>query len=70
MNYIQATSTSDGKPVIFNLDKVLTIKPNHKNNTAIILLGAGLHYTVYIDSIIWVNCYNELLGAIRGEVIA
>lgn len=70
MNYIQATSTSDGNPVIFNLNKVLTIKPNHKNNTAIILLGAGLHYTVYINSIQRVDCYNELLAVIRGEVIA
>lgn len=62
--YLQATTT-DGKIELFNLDQILSIQPNG-NGTTKILMGAGLYWTVYTDSIEIIDCTNDLLKAIRG----
>lgn len=58
MMFIKATDT-DGKTELFNLDHVMNITPL-ANGTVKILMGAGLYWHVYPDSISLVDCYNEL----------
>ena len=65
MMFLKATDT-DGKTEFFNLDKVLNITPL-ANGQVKILMGAGLHWRVYPDSISLVDCYNELHQAIMEE---
>jgi hypothetical protein len=62
MMFIKATGT-DGETEIFNLDKVINITPL-ANGTVKILMGAGLHWRVYPESIELIDCYNELHKAI------
>jgi len=47
MKFIKAT-TRDGQVEFFNLNNILSISPY--KDTAKILMGAGLYWTVYIDS--------------------
>lgn len=56
----------DGKTELFNLDHILTIRPNSDGKTAKILMGAGLYWDVYVDTIELVDCYNDLKKAIKG----
>lgn len=65
MMFIKATDT-DGTTQLFNLDKVLNIAPL-ANGKVKILMGAGLYWDVYPDSISPVYCYNEIIEAIREE---
>lgn len=62
MNYIKAITTND-ETELFNLDNVLSIQPR-KNGTTKILMGANLYWYVYTDSIIRVDCWNDLATAI------
>ena len=62
MMFIKAKCT-DGTVEIFNLDKVLNITP-HKSGVSKILMGAGLYWNVYSDSIEPIYCYNEIIDAI------
>ena len=62
MMFIKATDT-DGKTELFNLDHVMNITPL-ANGTVKILMGAGLYWYVYPDSISPVYCYNEIIEAI------
>ena len=63
--FLKATTT-EGKTELFNLDRVLTITPNN-NGTTKILMGAGLFWSVYSDSIEPLECFNELMQAIKGD---
>lgn len=54
MKFLKATisSTTDlyeGKTDFFNLDRILEIQP-HKSGTSKILMGAGLYWDVYTDT--------------------
>lgn len=62
MNFLKAITT-DGKSELFNIDNILNIQPN-KNGTTKILMGAGLFWWVHTDSIILINCYNDLIATI------
>lgn len=62
--FLKATTT-EGKTELFNLDRVLNITPN-KNGTVKILMGAGLYWTVYADSIEYIDCINDLLKEFKG----
>ena len=62
--FIRATTT-DGNIELFNLENILTITPK-ANGTTKILMGAGLYWNVYTDSIEIVDCINDLLIEIRG----
>lgn len=64
MKYIQA-ETVDGDIEIFNLERVLTIKP-YPNGSAKILMGAGLYWHIKTDTIVLLDCPNDLLSAVRG----
>lgn len=66
MRFIKATTT-EGQTEIFNLERVLTFRP-YGNGTAQILMGAGLFWTVYTDSIQYLDCVNELLQAVKEEI--
>lgn len=55
----------DGQTELFNLDQVLTIRKNRNGKTAKILMGAGLYWDVYVDSIELVECYNELTEVLK-----
>lgn len=56
----------DGKTELFNLDHILTIRPNNDGKTAKILMGAGLYWDVYTDTVELVECYNDLAREIKG----
>ena len=62
MRFLKAI-TNDGTTELFNLDQVLTIKPD--GNTTKILMGAGLYWWFDTDSIELVECYNELKKALK-----
>ena len=56
----------DAQTELFNLDHVLTIRPNRDGETAKILMGAGLYWDIYIDSVEFVECPNELQKAFQA----
>jgi hypothetical protein len=62
--FLRATTT-DGNIELFNLENILTITPKANGSTKI-LMGAGLYWNVYTDSIEIVDCINDLLIEIRG----
>ena len=63
--FLQAT-TVEGETEIFNLDRILTFR-TYGNGTVKILMGAGLYWTVYANSIQPVECVNDLIHAVREE---
>ena len=65
MNYFIKATTTEGKTELFNLEKILSFTPNN-NGTVKILMGAGLYWNVYADSIEYLDCINELMQAIKG----
>lgn len=70
MKWLKATYASndfhDGETEFFNLDKILNIQP-YKNGTAKILMGGGLYWNVYIDSIEILDLgNNDLKTALQG----
>lgn len=67
MRILKATTT-DGKPEVFNLDRVLTIAPHGEKIK--ILMGAGLYWIVERDSIIIEDLgYKELEALLKGEAV-
>ena len=50
MNYFIKAVTEDNKTELFNLDKVMSIS-TRENGMVKILMGAGLYWDVYPDSI-------------------
>ena len=50
MHYLKATTT-DGKREFFNLDKILTIRENADGTQLTILMGAGLYWQIWADSL-------------------
>ncbi len=63
--FLKATTT-DNTTELFNLDKVISISPR-AHGTVKILMGAGLHWHVYADTIEYVDCINDLLKEIQGD---
>lgn len=62
MKFLKATSI-DGDTEYFNLDKILTVRPLPDGERVKILLGAGLYWTVYRDSmIIWDMSDDDING--------
>lgn len=58
----------DGKTEFFNLDKILNITPNPEQNRAKILMGGGLYWSVYLDSIVIMDLRNaDFLDALKGD---
>lgn len=53
-----------GNVEFFNLSQVLNIQPYKNGNEAKILLGAGLYWQVYLDSmeIVEINSTEDLLN--------
>ena len=66
MIYITATTT-EGKTELFNVNKVLSFVPNYDKGPVKILMGAGLYWTVYAESIQTVECINDLLKELKGD---
>lgn len=60
MNYLKATTT-DGVTEYFNADKILTLQPSENGERVKILMGAGLYWWVWSDSITQTNI-NEIIG--------
>ena len=50
MHYLKATTT-DGQREYFNLDKILTIRESADGTQLTILMGAGLYWRVWADSL-------------------
>ena len=62
MKFIKAITT-DNQTELFNLDLILNITPR-ENGTTKILMGAGLYWLVYTNSIEVIECINDLYTAI------
>lgn len=62
MQFIKATST-DGGTEIFNLNLILKIRPGRDHTN--ILLGPGMWRDVYTDTIELIECYNDLIKALK-----
>lgn len=68
MKFIKATIKSndfhDGKTEIFNTDKIMTICAH--GDGVKILMGAGMSWLVYRDSIEVIDCTNDLIEEIKN----
>lgn len=62
MNFIKAIRLDDQTEII-NLDKVVSIRPQH-NDVTTVLMAPGLWFEVYTSSITAIECKNELFKAI------
>lgn len=67
MNIFLKATTTEGKTELFNLDKILSITPKN-HGTVKILMGAGLYWTVYADSIEYIDCINDLIKGVKGDI--
>ena len=67
MKFLQATATDDNQIEYFNLDRILTIRPLGEKTK--ILMGAGLYWTVWSDSlsIVEITDTETLLTVLEGE---
>jgi len=65
MNYYIKAVTTDGKKVLFNLDRILTMD-TRENGAIKILMGAGLYWDVCPDTIEYIDCINDLLKELKG----
>lgn len=65
MMFLKAITT-DNTTELINLDNVVSISLRTPG-TVKILVGAGLYWHVYADTIEYVDCINELLNSIQGE---
>lgn len=69
MKWIKATYKTndfhDGETELFNVDQILNITPDPKHNAAKILMGAGLYWTVYLDSIEYFDTLPAALEAVK-----
>ena len=67
MNLLKATTT-EGAIEYFNLDRILTLQPNEDGTKIKILMGAGLYWWVWADSITILNAsYNEIKNILGGK---
>lgn len=67
MNLFISATTTEGTTEIFNVNKILSFQPNPDRGTVKILMGAGLYWTVDADSIVYIDCINDLIKEIKGE---
>ena len=66
MVFLKATTT-DGETEYFNLEKILSIKPNEDAQRVKLLMGAGLYWWVWADSITIMDLsHNELKNIFGG----
>ena len=67
MKFLKATATDDNQEEFFNLDQILTIRPLGEKTK--ILLGAGLYWTVWSDSlaVVEITDTETLLTVLEGE---
>ena len=63
MQYLKATTT-DGQREYFNLDRILSIQESADGTRLKILMGAGLYWWVWADSITQTNI-NEFIGGMN-----
>ena len=66
MNYFIKAVTEDNKTELFNLNKVMSIS-TRENGMVKILMGPGLYWDVYPDSIEYIDCINDLMREIKGD---
>ena len=66
MNYYIKATTEDNKTELFNLNKILSIS-KRENGMVKILMGAGLYWDVYADSIEYIDCINDLIKEAKGS---
>lgn len=59
MKYLKATTT-EGQREYFNLDRILSIQDSADGTKKKILMGAGLHWWVWADSLKITNI-NEII---------
>lgn len=60
MNLLKVTTT-DGATEYINLDRILSLQPSEDGERVKILMGAGLYWWVWADSITQTNI-NEFIG--------
>ena len=65
MNYFIKAVTEDNKTELFNLNKVMSIS-KRDNGMVKILMGAGLYWDVYPDSIEHIVCLDDFIREIKG----
>ena len=67
MKFLKATATDDNQVEYFNLERILTIRPLGEKTK--ILMGAGLYWTVWSDSLAVVEIADTetLLTVLEGE---
>ena len=61
MQLLKATTT-DGQTEYFNSNRILTLQPNEDGKRVKILMGAGLYWWVWADSITETNIYEFMGG--------
>lgn len=67
MNLLKVTTT-DGKTEYLNLDRILSLQPNEDGSKVKILMGAGLYWWVWAESITVLNAsYNEIQNILGGK---
>ena len=67
MNLLKVTTT-DGKTEYLNLDRILSLQPSEDGSKVKILMGAGLYWWVWAESIAVLNAsYNEIQNILGGK---
>lgn len=63
MQLLKATTT-EGETELFNIDRIISLKPSEDGSRVKILMGAGLYWWVWADSITQTNI-NEFIGGLN-----
>ena len=67
MNLLKVTTT-DGQTEYLNLDRILSLQPSEDGKRVKILMGAGLYWWVWAESITVLNAsYNEIQNILGGK---
>ena len=67
MNLLKVTTT-DGQTEYLNLDSILSLQPSEDGKRVKILMGAGLYWWVWAESITVLNAsYNEIQNILGGK---
>ena len=67
MNLLKVTTT-DGHTEYLNLDRILSLQPSEDGKRVKILMGAGLYWWVWAESITVLNAsYNEIQNILGGK---
>ena len=67
MNLLKVTTT-DGQTEYLNLDRILALTPSEDGSKVKILMGAGLYWWVWAESITILNAsYNEIQNILGGK---